>query len=160
MLYRRFHSVHHELYVPYAFGALYNHWFEGLLLDTLGAAVAHSLSLMTIRQAVLLFTFSTFKTVDDHCGYALPFDPFQILFPNNSSYHDIHHRVCPLVAVCGPLLMVMNRCGESSTILASHSLCIGTYFSVLVTSPPPWPSPKPLNPFLYPHLSFSTYIPP
>jgi len=91
-LYRRFHSVHHRLYVPYAFGALYNHWFEGLLLDTLGAVIAHSLSFMTVRQAIVLFTFSTLKTVDDHCGYALPFDPFQLLFPNNSTYHDIHHR--------------------------------------------------------------------
>lgn len=85
--------MHHRLYVPYAFGALYNHWLEGLLLDTLGAAVAHSMSLMTVRQAVFLFTFSTLKTVDDHCGYALPFDPLQILFPNNAKYHDVHHQV-------------------------------------------------------------------
>lgn len=28
-LYRHFHSHHHRLYVPYAFGALYNHPFEG-----------------------------------------------------------------------------------------------------------------------------------
>ena len=92
-LYRNFHSVHHRLYVPYAFGALYNHWFEGLLLDTLGAAIAHTLSRMTVRQGILLFTFSTLKTVDDHCGYSFPFDPFQLFFPNNSTYHDVHHRV-------------------------------------------------------------------
>jgi len=91
-LYKKFHSVHHRLYVPYAFGALYNHWFEGLLLDTLGAAIAHSMSFMTVRQAIFLFTFSTMKTVDDHCGYALPFDPLQWLFPNNSKYHDVHHQ--------------------------------------------------------------------
>jgi len=91
-LYRHFHSVHHRLYVPYAFGALYNHWVEGLLLDTLGAALAHSLSFMTIRQATLLFTFSTLKTIDDHSSYAFPLDPFQAFFPNNSSYHDIHHQ--------------------------------------------------------------------
>ncbi|KAF8323553.1 sphingosine hydroxylase [Cantharellus anzutake] len=92
-LYRNFHCVHHRLYVPYAFGALYNHWFEGLLLDTLGAVIAHTLAGMTVRQGIFLFTFSTLKTVDDHCGYAFPFDPFQVLFPNNSTYHDIHHRV-------------------------------------------------------------------
>jgi len=91
-LYRTFHSVHHRLYVPYAFGALYNHWFEGILLDTLGAAVAHSLSRMSVRQAILLFSFSTMKTVDDHCGYSLPFDPFQFFFPNNATYHDVHHQ--------------------------------------------------------------------
>ncbi|KAH7335594.1 sphingosine hydroxylase [Rhizoctonia solani] len=91
-LYRKFHSVHHRLYVPYAYGALYNHWFEGLVLDTLGAAVSHFLSGMGIRQGIFLFAFSTLKTVDDHCGYALPFDPFQLFFGNNAPYHDIHHQ--------------------------------------------------------------------
>jgi len=91
-LYKHVHSVHHRLYVPYAFGALYNHWFEGLLLDSLGATIAHGITRMTSRQTFLLFTFATLKTVDDHCGYALPFDPFQMFFPNNSKYHDIHHR--------------------------------------------------------------------
>lgn len=92
-LFKHLHSVHHRLYVPYAFGALYNHPIEGLVLDSLGAALAESLSLMTTRQAILLFSFSTFKTVDDHCGYKLPFDPFQLLAANNADYHDIHHQV-------------------------------------------------------------------
>jgi sphinganine C4-monooxygenase len=35
------------LYVPYAFGALYNHPFEGFLLDTLGAAIAFKVAGMT-----------------------------------------------------------------------------------------------------------------
>lgn len=93
-LYRNFHSWHHRLYVPYAFGALYNHPLEGFALDILGTAMAHSLSFMTTRQAVLLFTFTTAKTVDDHCGWRLPWDPMQILFSNNADYHDIHHQVC------------------------------------------------------------------
>lgn len=38
------------------------------------------------------FTFSTMKTVDDHCGYALPFDPLQYFFWNNAGYHDVHHQ--------------------------------------------------------------------
>lgn len=38
------------------------------------------------------FTGSTIKTVDDHCGYALPFDPLQFITSNNASYHDIHHQ--------------------------------------------------------------------
>jgi len=91
-LYKHLHSVHHRLYVPYAFGALYNHPIEGLILDSLGTALAESLSLMTTRQAVFLFSFSTFKTVDDHCGYRLPFDPFQLFAANNADYHDIHHQ--------------------------------------------------------------------
>ena len=48
--------------------------------------------MLSLRQATLLFTFSTLKTVDDHCGYSLPFDPFQFFFSNNADYHDIHHQ--------------------------------------------------------------------
>lgn len=92
-LYKQFHSWHHRLYVPYAFGSLYNHPVEGFLLDSLGAAVAESVTGMTTRQAMLLFCFSTFKTVDDHCGYNLPFDPLQMITGNNADYHDIHHQV-------------------------------------------------------------------
>jgi len=91
-LFKHLHSVHHRLYVPYAFGALYNHPIEGLILDSLGAALAEALSFMTTRQAILLFSISTFKTVDDHCGYRLPFDPFQLVATNNADYHDIHHQ--------------------------------------------------------------------
>ncbi|CED82440.1 Sphingolipid hydroxylase [Phaffia rhodozyma] len=91
-LYRNFHSHHHRLYVPYAFGALYNHWLEGLLLDSVGAAMAEWLSGMTVRQTILLFGFSSAKTVDDHSGYRLWWDPMQMLFANNADYHDIHHQ--------------------------------------------------------------------
>jgi sphinganine C4-monooxygenase len=98
-LYKHLHSWHHRLYVPYAFGSLYNHPIEGFVLDTLGALFAEMLTGMSTRQATLLFTFSTFKTVDDHCGYNLPFDPLQ-LFGNNADYHDIHHQACiPFVPV-------------------------------------------------------------
>lgn len=48
---------------------------------------------MTVRQMIIFFTFSTFKTVDDHCGYVFPFDPLQIMSGNNADYHDIHHQV-------------------------------------------------------------------
>ncbi|KAK9454537.1 fatty acid hydroxylase superfamily-domain-containing protein [Dipodascopsis uninucleata] len=91
-LYRMFHSRHHRLYVPYAFGALYNHWFEGLLMDTLGAGLAFKAAGLSTRESIVFFTFSTLKTVDDHCGYSLPFDPLQIFFQNNAAYHDIHHQ--------------------------------------------------------------------
>jgi sphinganine C4-monooxygenase len=92
-LYKHVHSWHHRLYVPYAFGSLYNHPIEGFLLDTLGAALAEALTFMSVRQAMFLFTVSTFKTVDDHCGYKLPFDPLQLITSNNADYHDIHHQI-------------------------------------------------------------------
>lgn len=91
-LYKHIHSVHHRLYVPFAFGALYNHPLEGFLFDTLGATLAHELSGMTVRQATLLFGVSTMKTVDDHAGYRLWWDPCQLFFSNNADFHDIHHQ--------------------------------------------------------------------
>ncbi|KDR77660.1 hypothetical protein GALMADRAFT_65989 [Galerina marginata CBS 339.88] len=91
-LYKHFHSWHHRLYVPYAFGSIYNHPLEGFLLDTLGALIAEWASRMSTRQALFLFTFSTFKAVDDHCGYSFPWDPLQMLTTNNADYHDIHHQ--------------------------------------------------------------------
>ncbi|KAL1959480.1 hypothetical protein VTO42DRAFT_1925 [Malbranchea cinnamomea] len=91
-LYTTFHSRHHRLYVPYAFGALYNHPFEGFLLDTAGTGLAFITSRMTPRQAMIFFTVSVIKTVDDHCGYAFPWDPLQHITSNNAAYHDIHHQ--------------------------------------------------------------------
>ncbi|KAE8448419.1 hypothetical protein EG329_009484 [Mollisiaceae sp. DMI_Dod_QoI] len=91
-LYTTFHSRHHRLYVPYAYGALYNHPFEGFLLDTLGAGIAYKVAGMTPRQGMVFFTASTIKTVDDHCGYSLPWDPLQHVTSNNAGYHDIHHQ--------------------------------------------------------------------
>lgn len=78
--------------MPYAYGALYNHPFEGFLLDTLGTGLAYLLTGMTVRQSMWFFTGSAIKTVDDHCGYALPFDPLQHITSNNAGYHDIHHQ--------------------------------------------------------------------
>ncbi|KAM3160625.1 Sphingolipid C4-hydroxylase SUR2 [Lachancea thermotolerans] len=91
-LYKMYHSRHHRLYVPYAYGALYNSPTEGFLLDTLGTGIAAIVTKLTHREQIALFTFATLKTVDDHCGYALPWDPFQWIFPNNAVYHDIHHQ--------------------------------------------------------------------
>ncbi|KAI8583010.1 hypothetical protein K450DRAFT_225902 [Umbelopsis ramanniana AG] len=91
-LYKHVHSHHHRLYVTYAFGALYNHPLEGFLLDSVGATLAFSVSGMSPRMGLVFFTFASLKTVDDHCGYAFPWDPLQFFFGNNVVYHDIHHQ--------------------------------------------------------------------
>ncbi|KAF9281296.1 hypothetical protein BGZ68_006730 [Mortierella alpina] len=92
-LYRHFHSRHHRLYVTYPVGALYNHPFEGFMMDSVGASIAFLISGMGNRGALVFFSISTLKTVDDHCGYNLPFNPLQQLFSNNADYHDIHHQI-------------------------------------------------------------------
>lgn len=65
------------------------HVRTGLLLDSAGAAIAHAAAFMTLRQGIVLFAFSTLKTVDDHGGYALPWyiDPLHLIFPNTAEYH-------------------------------------------------------------------------
>lgn len=65
---------------------------EGFLLDTAGAGIGFLVTRMTNRQAMWFFTCSTIKTVDDHCGYAFPWDPLQHFTNNNAAYHDIHHQ--------------------------------------------------------------------
>lgn len=92
-LYKHIHSYHHRLVVPYAFGALYNHPVEGLLMDTVGGALSFLISGMSPRASILFFSFATIKTVDDHCGLWLPGNLFHIFFQNNTAYHDIHHQL-------------------------------------------------------------------
>ncbi|KAL9226221.1 hypothetical protein vseg_002057 [Gypsophila vaccaria] len=92
-LYRHVHSQHHRLVVPYAFGALYNHPLEGLILDTIGGALSFLVSGMSPRTSIFFFSFATIKTVDDHCGLWLPGNLFHVFFKNNTAYHDVHHQL-------------------------------------------------------------------
>lgn len=90
-LYKHVHSVHHQVYTPYAFSALYNHPFEGFIMDTIGGAIPALILDMHPWCCAVFYSVATLKTVDDHCGYVLPYDPFQLLFQNNTKYHNIHH---------------------------------------------------------------------
>ncbi|KDQ20608.1 hypothetical protein BOTBODRAFT_151371 [Botryobasidium botryosum FD-172 SS1] len=92
-LFEHFHQVHHRLRVPYAYGALYAHPFEALVLEIFGAALAFEVPRMTTRQGTALFVFSTCKAVDDHCGYSFTYDPFQLFFGDKALFHDLHHQV-------------------------------------------------------------------
>lgn len=62
------------------------------MLDTVGAALAYKISFLSPRMGMWYFVFSMMKTVDDHCGYKLPWDPLQRITSNNAAYHDIHHQ--------------------------------------------------------------------
>lgn len=87
-----FHSRHHRLYVPYAYGTLYNHPVEVFLQDTIGAGMAFKVAGLSVRQGIFFFTFATMKTVNDHCGYKLPWYSLQLMTSNNAAYHDVHHQ--------------------------------------------------------------------
>ncbi len=80
------------MYVPFAVGALYNHPVEGFFLDSLGAVIAQALVKQSIRERIFFYSLTTVKSVDDHCGYAFPFDPLQMFTKNNTKFHDIHHQ--------------------------------------------------------------------
>ncbi|OMO79031.1 sphingoid base hydroxylase 2 [Corchorus capsularis] len=65
---------------------------EGLLIDTVGGAVAFVLSGMSLRTSIFFFSFVSIKIVDDHCGFSLPGNPIHFFFKNNAVYHDVHHQ--------------------------------------------------------------------
>lgn len=91
-MYRNMHSYHHQMYVPYAFGAFYNTLAEAFLLDTIGTTLSLALSGLSIRQSMCFGTISVMKGVDDHCGYNLPWDPLQWGNEQNTDFHDVHHQ--------------------------------------------------------------------
>ncbi|EXB43456.1 Sphingoid base hydroxylase 1 [Morus notabilis] len=95
-LYKHFHSQHHRLIVPYAFGAIYHHPFEGLISDVIGSALTVPLSDMSPRASIFFFSFATIKNVDDHCGLWLPRgSPFHIFFRNNQLYGSKYNFATP-----------------------------------------------------------------
>ncbi|KAI3894410.1 hypothetical protein MKX03_016916 [Papaver bracteatum] len=90
-LYQHIHSVHHRVVVPYAFGTYYLHPLDGLL-DTFGGLASILISGMTTRTSVFFVSFAIIKAIDDHSGLWLPhYNIFQLIFPCNTAYHDIHH---------------------------------------------------------------------
>lgn len=86
-MYENIHSWHHRLHCPLPFGALYNHPLEGLLMDTLGGAIALEISGMDGPLQVLWVNVSYLKTVLDHCNI-----PISIPFMASTAFHDFHHR--------------------------------------------------------------------
>lgn len=84
--------MHHRLYAPYAYGAFYNHPLESFVVDVLGLPYCLKLCQLTTRQAMCYYVVWTIKTVNDHAGFAFPWDPFQYLTANTIEYHDLHHQ--------------------------------------------------------------------
>ncbi|KAG9230846.1 sphinganine hydroxylase-like protein Sur2 [Amylocarpus encephaloides] len=91
-LYRIVHAQHHQLYVPYAYGAVYAHWLESLFLDILSFISAGAIAGISVRQGMVLSSLATFKTISDHCGYVFPLDPFSYVNRNGAQFHDLHHQ--------------------------------------------------------------------
>ncbi|XP_039003817.1 sphinganine C4-monooxygenase 2-like [Hibiscus syriacus] len=92
-LYKHLHSKHHRLVVNYAYGAFYSHPLEGFLFDIIGSPLAVYASGMSPMTSAIFSSISIMKSVDDHSGFWIPWNPFQFLFKNNVAYHDVHHQL-------------------------------------------------------------------
>lgn len=91
LLFRQFHMVHHMITKTYSFMAFYNSYTEGILMDIVGALITQRICFLNVYQFNFLIAIATMKSVSDHSGYMLPFDPFT-WFPNNALYHQKHHN--------------------------------------------------------------------
>ncbi|KAL9588492.1 MAG: hypothetical protein Q9203_002696 [Teloschistes exilis] len=91
-LYKHVHSMHHDIYVPFAYGAFYNHPLETIPIDGIGFPMCLWLAGLDNRQSALFGAIWTFKTVVDHCGYDLPYNPCNIVCPDSVLFHDLHHQ--------------------------------------------------------------------
>lgn len=83
------HSMHHEIYVPYAYGAFYNHPLETIPIDMIGFPICLAICGLNNRQSTIFGAVWTFKTVVDHCGYDFPYNPCNIVCPNSVLFHDL-----------------------------------------------------------------------
>ncbi|KAL8710616.1 MAG: hypothetical protein Q9220_004840 [cf. Caloplaca sp. 1 TL-2023] len=88
-LYKHVHSMHHDIYVPFAYGAFYNHPLETIPIDGIGFPYCLSIAGLDNRQAAFFGAIWTFKTVVDHCGYDFPYNPCNIVCPNSVLFHDL-----------------------------------------------------------------------
>ncbi|KAI4180534.1 MAG: hypothetical protein L6R41_007184 [Letrouitia leprolyta] len=86
------HAMHHDVYVPFAYGAFYNHPLETIPIDAIGFPICLGIVGLDNRQAAFFGAIWTFKTVVDHCGYNFPYNPCNIVCPDSVLYHDLHHQ--------------------------------------------------------------------
>jgi sphinganine C4-monooxygenase len=112
------HAQHHQLYVTYAYGAVYAHWLESLFLDIVSFLLANAIAGFSPRQSMLFGSLATIKTISDHCGYVFPGDPFNYMNSNGARFHDLHHQAWGLkVRSCHcPCLSLF-----ASSLLTSHA---------------------------------------
>ncbi|RCI16260.1 hypothetical protein L249_3181 [Ophiocordyceps polyrhachis-furcata BCC 54312] len=91
-LYRTFHARHHELYVPYSWGGIYDHPIESLFLSVGAFAVAVVGTGMSLRESMVFSAFSSAKACTDHSGYVFRWNPVDMFTSVNAEYHDKHHQ--------------------------------------------------------------------
>lgn len=81
--------------MPFSYGALYNHWADSLFGDNVAGLLGVSLTNMTAAEQTFFLALATFKIVEDHAAYELPWSPFTLLgrlTGCSPTYHNIHHQ--------------------------------------------------------------------
>ncbi|PPJ54323.1 hypothetical protein CBER1_06130 [Cercospora berteroae] len=91
-LYKTFHARHHELFIPYSWGGIYDHPIESLFLSVGAFAIAIGGTGMSLRETMVFSAFSSAKACADHSGYAIPWNPIDFFTTIGAHYHDKHHQ--------------------------------------------------------------------
>ncbi|CAN6681197.1 unnamed protein product [Malus baccata var. baccata] len=93
-LYKFTHSCYHRLVALYAYGVLYNHPLEELLVDTMSGARNIFYSLHNPMSNNFTFSLATITAVDNHSGMWIPWHPFHLLSRNNNHYTTPSNMPC------------------------------------------------------------------
>ncbi|KAL8764587.1 MAG: hypothetical protein Q9194_006960 [Teloschistes cf. exilis] len=91
-LYKTFHARHHELYVPYSWGGIYDHPVESMFLSVGAFVVAIMGTGMSLRESIVFSAYSSAKACTDHSGYKFPWNPIDLFTTVGAEYHDKHHQ--------------------------------------------------------------------
>lgn len=88
----RFHKLHHEYKRPMALTGQHGTFADGLIAMIIPSFVLYHLVDMHIYTGIMFTIASMTQSVDDHCGYALPFTPLCLIpFAGFTAEHDWHH---------------------------------------------------------------------
>ncbi|XP_078062399.1 cholesterol 25-hydroxylase-like protein [Mustelus asterias] len=94
LLYRWLHSLHHQHASTYSLSAQYASAWEILSLQLLAVSIPHLLSCHPLSE-MTFFLLNVWLSVEDHCGYDLPWSAHNIIplgILGGAPFHDLHHQ--------------------------------------------------------------------
>ncbi|XP_078442601.1 sphinganine C4-monooxygenase 2-like [Wolffia australiana] len=120
-LMKHVHAMHHELIVPYTYGAQYIHPLDSFVGGIVGASLALAATGMSPLTTTFFYSVLCIKALDDHCGRWFPnYNPIHRFLKNNAAFHAVHHM---------PRGMKYNY---SVHLLPTWDLLLGTYLPFTV----------------------------